>query len=147
MTPVATQRDFVVFEEGRKALTKGLPSTCYFLLSTRPCFGSDTHLEGDTLAGGVGEITGTSYSRQTAPAPEAEWLAYNETWVFNFEETTWATTLSHGWDGPVRSVVMASTRDDSGSALAAFGCSEPVDLSEAWQTYMFRATLTVKVPR
>jgi hypothetical protein len=59
--------DFLSFNEGRKELaSNGLPTTCYFLLSTKDCA---THVVGDTLVGGVGEITGTGYSRQSQAEP------------------------------------------------------------------------------
>ncbi len=107
--------DFVSFNEGRRELAViGLPPTCWFLLSTISC---EELKPSDTLAGGVGEITGTGYMRggQADPLPTLD----NPTAV-EFAEQTWATEAAHDWPADVRSVVMATTPDDSGKAICAW---------------------------
>jgi hypothetical protein len=107
--------DFISFNEGRKELANnGLPATCYFLLSTRDC---NTHVVTDTLAGGVGEITGTGYARQTEAEPAA--TSANPAAVV-FAQKTWATGAAADWPASVKSVVLATTTDNTGKALAAW---------------------------
>lgn len=107
--------DFISFNEGRKELANsGLPATCYFLLSTRDC---NTHVVGDTLAGGVGEITGTGYTRQSEAEPTAS-LANPS--AVAFAQKTWATGAATDWPASVKSVVMATTSDNSGKAICAW---------------------------
>jgi hypothetical protein len=97
--------DFISFNEGRKELANnGLPATLYFLLSSKDC---NTHVVGDTLAGGVGEITGTGYARQSEAEPTAS--AANPSAVA-FAQKTWATGAATDWPASVKSVVLATTR-------------------------------------
>lgn len=107
--------DFISFNEGRKELANnGLPSTCYFLLSTKD---SSTHAVTDTLAGGVGEITGTGYARQTESEPTA--TAANPSAVV-FAQKTWATSAATDWPSSVKSCVLATTTDNTGKAICAW---------------------------
>lgn len=107
--------DFISFNEGRKEIANnGLPSTCYFLLSTKDC---NTHVVTDTLAGGVGEITGTGYARQTESEPTA--TAANPSAVA-FAQKTWATSAATDWPASVKSVVLATTTDNTGKAICAW---------------------------
>jgi hypothetical protein len=63
--------DFIMFTEGRTELaSNGLPSTCYFLLSTKSVDATSAHTAGETLAGAtLGEISGTGYARQSQSEP------------------------------------------------------------------------------
>jgi hypothetical protein len=107
--------DFLSFNEGRKELaSNGLPTTCYFLLSTKDCA---THVVGDTLAGGVGEITGTGYSRQSQAEPTP--TTANPTAVV-FTLMSFATGAATDWPASVKSVVLVTTSDNTGKALCAW---------------------------
>ncbi len=107
--------DFLNFTEGKNyLLSNGLPSTVYFLLSTKPCSGGGAHVAGDTLAGGVGEITGTGYARQSQaePTPSAGSAV--------FTVMTFSTGAATDWPANVKSVVLVTTADNSGKAIAAW---------------------------
>jgi hypothetical protein len=107
--------DFLSFNEGRKEIANnGLPSTCYFLLSTRDC---STHVVGDTLVGGVGEITGTGYARLTESEPTAS--SANPSAVA-FSIKTWTTGSATDWPASVKSCVLVTTSDNTGKALCAW---------------------------
>lgn len=107
--------DFISFNEGRKELANnGLPSTCYFLLSTKD---TSTLLVTDTLAGGVAEITGTGYARQSQAEPTAS--AANPAAVA-FSQMTYATGAATDWPASVKSVVLATTSDNTGKAICAW---------------------------
>src|SRR3954469_18892566 len=107
--------DFLSFNEGRKELANnGLPTTTYFLLSTKDC---NTHVVGDTLAGGVGEITGTGYARQSEAEPTAS--AANPSAVA-FAQKPFATGAATDWPASVKSVVLATTSDNTGKAICAW---------------------------
>lgn len=107
--------DFISFNEGRKELANnGLPTTTYFLLSTKDC---NTHVVTDTLAGGVGEITGTGYARQSEAEPTAS--AANPSAVA-WAQKTFATGAAADWSASVKSVVHATTSDNSGKAICAW---------------------------
>lgn len=107
--------DFLSFNEGRKELANnGLPSTCYLLLSTKDC---NTHVVTDTLAGGVGEITGTGYARQSQAEPTAS--AANPS-VVAFAQATWQTLTATDWPASVKSCVLATTSDNTGKAICAW---------------------------
>lgn len=110
--------DFLRYDEGAKYLLTsgdGLPSTCRFLLSTKPCSGAGTHVVGDTLAGGVGEITGTGYARQSQAAPTP-----GSTGTVSFSQMTFATGSATDWPASVKSVVLVTTADNSGKAICAW---------------------------
>src|ERR1043165_8705775 len=103
--------DFISFNEGRKELANnGLPSTCYFLLSTKPCSGTGTLAVTDTLAGGVGEITGTGYARQAQSEPTAS--SANPS-VISFSQMSWSTSSATDWSNAVKSVILVTSSDNS----------------------------------
>jgi hypothetical protein len=107
--------DFISFNEGRKELVNnGLPSTCYFLLSTKDC---NTHAATDTLVGGVGEITGTGYARQSEAEPAA--TSANPS-VVAFAQKTWTTGSATDWPASVKSCVLVTTTDNTGKAICAW---------------------------
>lgn len=104
--------DFLMFDQGAgEILDNGLPATCYFLLSTKDC---NTHVVGDTLAGGVGEITGTGYARKSQAEPAASGRSKP------FSQMSWTTGTATDWPASVKSVVLATTADNTGKALAAW---------------------------
>jgi hypothetical protein len=104
--------DYIDFTEGQNALlTSGLPSTCYFLLSSTPA-GSLT--AGATLAGGVGEISGTGYARQSQARPTPSGGAAA------FAQMQWATGSATNWPSSVCSVVLVTSSDNSGHAICAW---------------------------
>lgn len=103
------------FAEGRKLVAQsGLPATCYFLLSTKD---EATFLDGDTLAGGVAEITGTGYARKSQALPTPS-LANPTAIVFAL--MSWVTGSATDWPAAVKSVVLVSTSDNTGKAIAAW---------------------------
>lgn len=108
--------DFISFNEGRKELANnGLPATCYFFLSTKDC---NTHVVTDTLVGAaMGEITGTGYSRQSEAEPTAS--SANPSAVA-FAQKTWSTGAASDWPSSVKSVVLATTVDNTGKAICAW---------------------------
>lgn len=134
--------DFLVFTEGRNEIaSNGLPSTCYFLLSTKSVDGTSVFTAGNTLAGAtVGEITGTGYARQSQaePAPVAG--------VVSFAQKTWANGSATDWPATVRSCVLATTADNTGKAICAWNLQPggvARDMSQANTTEQFTPTLTV----
>ena len=133
--------DFLSFNEGRKELANnGLPATCYFLLSTKACA---THVAADTLAGGVGEISGTGYARQTEAEPTAS--SANPA-VVSFAAKAFATGAATDWPAAVRSVVLVTSTDGSGKAICAWNLiagGTARDLSQASTTETFTPTLTL----
>lgn len=132
---------FIAFNEGKTELVNnGLPSTCYFLLSTRGVGGGTTHSATDTLAGGVGEITGTGYARQSQSEPSAS------SGVVSFAQMSWATSTATDWPAGVRSVVLATTSNNTGKAICAWdlqATSAARDMSQANTTEQVTPTLTV----
>lgn len=107
--------DFLSFNEGRKELANnGLPATCYFALSTRDCA---THVVTDTLGGGIGEITGTGYARQTESEPTA--TSANPSAVV-FAQKTFTTGSATDWPSSVKSIVLVTTSDNTGKAICAW---------------------------
>jgi hypothetical protein len=105
--------DFLITTEGKnELLANGLPSTCYFLLSTQTIGTGLT--AASTLAGGVGEITGTGYARQSQsePAPSAG--------VATFAQMLFATVLAIDWPAAVVSIVMATTANNTGKTICAW---------------------------
>lgn len=130
--------DFIAFNQGKTELaSNGLPATCYFLLSTKDC---NTHAAGDTLAGGVGEITGTGYTRQSQAEPTPA------SGVVSFSQMTWATGAAVNWPASVKSVVLVTTSDNSGKAICAWNLQAggaARDLSGANTTEKVTPTLNV----
>lgn len=133
--------DYLAFNEGKTELANnGLPSTCYFLLSTKPCSGSGTHSASDTLSGGVGEITGTGYARQTEAEPTAV------AGVVTFAAKTFSTGSATDWPSSVKSVVLATTANDTGKAIAAWNLQAggtARDLSQPNISEQTTVTLTI----
>lgn len=105
--------DFQMTNEGKNRLgTSGLPATCYFLLSTQTI--GSTFTAASTLAGGVGEITGTGYARQSQARPSPT----NGSFVFS--QMSWATGAATDWPASVVSVVLVTTADNTGVSIAAW---------------------------
>lgn len=133
--------DFISFNEGRKELANnGLPATCYFLLSTKDCV---TLLVTDTLAGGVAEITGTGYARQSEAEPAAS--AANPS-AIAFAQKTWSTGAAVNWPASVKSVILATTSDNTGKAICAWNLvtgGTARDMSAASTTENVTPTLNV----
>jgi hypothetical protein len=138
--------DFISFNEGRQYLLAsgdGLPATCRFLLSTKPCSGAGSHAVTDTLAGGVGEITGTGYARQSQAALSPS--SANPAAVA-FAQMSWSTGSATDWPAGVKSVVLVTTADNSGKAICAWNLQTggaARDLSQANTTEQFTPTLTL----
>lgn len=132
--------DFQQFAEGAQYLLthgNGLPSTCFFLLSTDAV---SSLTASSTLAGGVAEITGTGYARQSqsAPTPSGD--------TISFTASTWSTSTHTDWPSGTKSIILATTTDNTGKAicqwnLIAGGGSR--DLSQANTTEVVTPTLTV----
>jgi hypothetical protein len=138
-----TTDDFHAFGLGVDYLrSHGLPALSWFLLSTKPV--SEFSVD-DTLAGGVGEITGTGYERQPQASPgwSAPWLGRE---VFaDFGMLTWTTGAATDWPEEVRSVVLATSPDDSGVALVAWNLQAggwPRNLAKEFVTQWFTPTIT-----
>jgi len=135
--------DFISFNEGRKYLAttgQGLPSTCYFLISTTA---TGSMAVTNTLAGGVGEITGTGYSRQSQSAPTPS--SANPS-VISFSQMSWSTGSATDWSSAAASVVLATTSDNTGKAICAWNLQSggaTRDLSKANTTEQFTPTLNV----
>lgn len=105
-----------MFDEGAgEILDNGLPATVYFLLSTRGVDAGTAHAAGNTLSGGVGEITGTGYARQSQACPAAG-LDRD----IDFVQMSWTTGSATDWPALVRSVVLVTTADNTGKAICAW---------------------------
>src|SRR5688500_18469893 len=107
--------DFIAFNEGKTELAaNGLLATCRFLLSTRGVDAGTAHAAGNTLAGGVGEITGPGYARQSQAEPSPS------NGVVSFSQMSFATGAATDWPAGVRSVVLVTSADNSGKAICAW---------------------------
>jgi hypothetical protein len=133
--------DFIDFNEGKTELiNNGLPATCRFLLSTKPCSGSGTLKAEDTLAGGVGEITGTGYARQSQAEPTAV------SGVVSFAQMEWKTEAHTDWPASVKSIILVTSADNSGKAICAWNLQAgggARDLSQASTTEQVTPSLTL----
>lgn len=133
--------DFISFNEGRKEIaSNGLPATVYFLLSTKDC---NTLVVGDTLAGGVSEITGTGYTRQSEAEPTPSTANPSS---IAFAAKTYSTGAATNWPAGTKSIIAATTSDNSGKALCAWNLQAggtARDMSGASTTLTFTPTLTV----
>jgi len=135
--------DFISFNEGRKYLAttgQGLPSTCYFLISSSTC---NSLAVTNTLSGGVGEISGTGYARQNQAAPTPS--SANPS-VISFASMSWSTGSATDWSSAAASVVLATSSDNSGKAICAWNLQTgggTRDLSKANTTEQFTPTLNV----
>lgn len=106
--------DFIMFTAGKnELLNNGLPATCYFLLSSQQIAAGGLEAA-DTLAGGVGEITGTGYSRQSQAEPTAS------SGQVAFSQKSWATGSATDWPSAVYSLVLVTTSDNTGKAICAW---------------------------
>lgn len=134
--------DFITFLEGRSYLaSNGLPSTCYFALSTKGVDAGTAHTTDETLAADdFGEITGTGYARQSqSEAAPVDGLV-------TFSEMSWSTDVNEDWPAGVRSVVLLTSATSSGTALAAWNIQAggaARDLSTENTTLRFTPTMTV----
>lgn len=130
----------ISFEEGRKRVAQsGLPATCQFLLSTKD---EASFLQTDTLAGGVGEITGTGYSRKSQALPTP--TSANPT-AISFSQMSWATGAATDWPAAVKSVVLVTTADNTGVAICAWNLNGTTgrDMSAANTTENVTPTLNL----
>jgi hypothetical protein len=131
--------DFISFDEGSQYLlthTDGLPTTCYFFLSTNAVSGWTA---GSTLAGTINEITGTGYARQSqaAPTPSGH--------TITFAQMSWATGANTNWSNVTKTVVLATTVDNTGKMICAWNLiagGGSRDLSQANTTEQVTPTLT-----
>lgn len=122
-----------MFTEGKAELFRaGIPQLCWFLLSTRATADLSP---GDTLADGLGEITGTGYMRQAQAAPAAVDGAVL------FERMSFSTGPATDWPSDVRSVILATTPDDSGAAICAWDLKAASDMSQVNMTQQVKPTL------
>ena len=104
--------DFVEFNEGANYIAEhGWPNPVYFLLSASPV---GVLTATSTLAGGVGEISGTGYERQSQPLPTVIGG------VLAFATMYFTTGLAVDWPHDVVSLVAVTTLNNSGIALCAW---------------------------
>lgn len=134
--------DFLAFNEGKSELANnGLPTTCYFLLSTKGVDAGTAHTAGETLAGAtLGEITGTGYARQSQSEPTAS------SGVVTFTQMSWSTGANTDWPAGTRSVVLATGAAGTGKAICAWNLQvggAARDLSQANTTEQVTPTLNV----
>ena len=134
--------DFIAFTEGKNELVNnGLPSTCYFLLSTKSIDATSAHTAGETLAGAtLGEITGTGYSRQSQAEPSAS------SGTVSFSQMSWATSSATDWPATVRSVVLVTGSAGTGKAICAWNLQTggaARDMSQANTTEAVTPTLVI----
>lgn len=134
--------DFIMFTEGKNELgSNGLPSTCYFLLSTKGVDAGTAHTAGETLAGAtLGEITGTGYARQSQSEPTPA------SGVFTFAQMSFATASATDWPSGVRSVVLVTGAAGTGKAICAWNLQTgggARDMSGANTTEQVTPVLTV----
>ena len=116
---------FVVFDEGVDYLNaNGWPPIVYFLLSSR---GTANMSAGDRLREGVGETGGDGYRR----VPQARPPSLNG--KIRFSPVGWQTS-GRGWPTDARSLVAATSPDNAGNALCAWGFSETRDMSAMGRT-------------
>lgn len=129
--------DFIAFTEGlNEIVNNGLPSTCSFDLSTKPCSGTGAHAAGDTFGGGYGVITGTGYAAQTESEPSASGG------VVSFAAKAWTTGSATDWPASVKSCVLRSgSKILCAWNLQAGGTAR--NLSGAGTTETFTPTLTL----
>lgn len=123
--------DYIVFAEGAQYLLThgdGLPSPIYFALSTNAI---SSFTAAATLAGGIAEITGTGYSRQsqTPPTPSGA--------TTGFSLMSWSTGSATNWPATTKSIVAVSTSNNTGRAICAWNLNAgggSVDMSAASTT-------------
>lgn len=133
---------FIAFSEGKTELAaNGLPSTCYFALSTKSVGGTSAYTGSETLAGAAfGEITGTGYSRQSQAEPTPS------SGVVTFSQMSWDTGTATDWSSTVRSVCLCTGSAGTGKLICAWdlqSTSAARDMSAAHTVEQFTPTLTV----
>jgi hypothetical protein len=132
--------DFIAFNEGRTEMaSNGLPATCQFLLSTKSVDATTPFVATDTLASS-GEITGTAYTRKTQAEPTPV------SGVVSFAQMSWATGAAVNWPAGVRSILLATSADNTGKAICAWNLQvggAARDMSAANTTENVTPTLTV----
>jgi hypothetical protein len=108
--------EFIIFDEGKSRMgDDGLPATCYFLLSTKSVDGTNPFTEADTLVGpDMDEITGTTYARESQAEPA------DTDGIYVFTQMTWDTDVNTDWPADVRSIVLATTANNTGVAICAW---------------------------
>ncbi len=133
--------DTIKFNEGLNYIGQnGLPATVYFLLSTRNVAAMAAT---DTLAGGVGEITGTGYVRTSEARPSPT------NGSFAFAAKSWATGSATDWPANTKSVIAVTSSDNTGKALCAWNLRTGAesglarDMSGSQTTEAFTPTITV----
>lgn len=130
--------DFIAFDEGLTDLiNNGLPSTCTFDLSTKPCSGSGAHAASDTYGGGYGVATGTGYTAQTQSEPTAS------AGVISFAQMSWNTGSATNWPSSVKSVVLRNGTSKLICAWNLVAGGTARDLSTANITEQFTPSLTL----
>jgi hypothetical protein len=134
--------DFISFAEGKTELANnGLPSTCYFALSTFSVGATSPFAGSETLAGAAfGEITGTGYARQSESEPTAVFG------VVSFTQLTWSTGAATNWPAAVRSIVLMTGAAGTGKLICAWNLQTggaARDLSAANTTENVTPTLTL----
>lgn len=134
--------DFLMFTEGRTELANnGLPSTCYFALSTKGVDAGTAHTAGETLAGAAfGEITGTGYARQSQSEPTAS------SGTVTFSQMSWSTGSATDWPAGVRSVCLCTGSAGTGKLICAWNLQTggtARDMSAANTTEQFTPTLVL----
>lgn len=138
--------DFIAFNEGKNYIWDNdlVAAVVYFLLSTQKIEAGGLEAV-DTLAGGVGEIVGwtgaNAYARksQVIPAPVDG--------VLDLASMQWLTGAAVDGPASVRSVVAATTADNSGKALCAWhidpgGGAKAFNLANV--TFTFEPTLILQ---
>lgn len=134
--------DFIVFDEGApQLLNGGWPATVYWLLSTKSVDYLNPFKASDTLSQvtphlSSGEIAGTGYARISTTTPTV--MVGREVAL---GDLTWYTLTATDWPSNVRSIVGASTMDDTGFMLAAWNLipqGVAVDLSSAGQEALYQ---------
>lgn len=138
--------DFLLFTPGAHlVMASGLPDTCYFLLSEKSV-GEESAAPfdpDDVLATDSGEIAGTGYGRlsEARPTPADRAAA--------FAVKTWETEDAEDWSSVVRSLVMATTENDSGIMVCAWNLRPgglARDLSGANTTESVTPTFALPLP-
>jgi hypothetical protein len=128
----------IAFTEGvDDLLNDGLPSTCWFLLSSKA---ESSHVVTETLAAAdLGEITGTGYVRQSEPEPTPV------AGVATFSGVTWSTGSAADWPADVRSIVLVTDAGTSGKAIAAWDLlgGAARDMSQARTDESVNVTLSI----
>jgi hypothetical protein len=94
-------------------LAGGLPTTCYFDLSTKSVDSTSPFAAGDVMASGAGIITGTGYTEksQSEPTPSGGSAV--------FALMSWATGSATDWQQP-RSLILKTATGTGGTMICAW---------------------------